>query len=49
MFQNEASSFSFLFQDCFGYLDSFVVPHKFYDCTCVKDVGGILIGIALIL
>ena len=45
----DASSFAFLFQDCFDYLGSFVVLYKF-SIVCsssVKNALGILIGIAL--
>ena len=41
----DASSFAFLFQDCFGYSGSFVC--WIVCCSSVKNAGGILIGIAL--
>ena len=28
----DATNFTFISQDCFGYLASFVVPHKFFAC-----------------
>ena len=44
----DGSHFGFLFQDCFGYSGSFLVPYKLEDCSSsVKNAGVILIGIAL--
>ena len=45
----DASSFGFLFQDCFGYSGSFLVPYKFriVCSSSVKNASVILIGIAL--
>ena len=45
----DTSYLGFLFQDCFGYSGSFLVPYKLKDCLCnsVENAGVISIGIAL--
>ena len=45
----DALCFGVLFQDCFGYSGSFLVPYTFQDYffSSVKNAGVILIGITL--